>query len=622
MVRPRQRIAAAVAVFAALILILLAYREDIREIPDRWHAPFLNPEPASSLRSPLDIFSTESEPPSGLHPIDDLVSNADENFERLLKRQTYNVSASAAAYRERRGRHPPPGFDRWMQYAIEHDCVVIEDFFDQIYRDIEPFWGLPASKIRGEASSLPNTIRIRDGKVTKSTDEWLFVDAYFDMLKDLAHLLPDVDVPINEMDESRVLVPWEDINELVSRGDKSKDLHILPSMTTFSSLVGSTDLPMLQEWLHEGPYWNMARNGCPPDSPGRSADIDTDFSTPLKFPPKWPSQTHQGFVSNWTIAKDPCVHAHLRNMHGSFVEPISQSTTTKLLPMFSGSKLPFNNDILLPGAVYWRDEKRFSINSGRIPWRKKRTEVLWRGSASGGRNTEINWTRFQRHRLLSMLNGTQVQMALEAEDVAVDREADAFATSGRKNPHNFPLPDQNLYPLQSLSQDLLPDWLRSLSNAAFTWLVCFPPRKDYGCSYTGSWYRHGQSMPLDRMFRAKYLPDVDGNSFSGRYRAFLQSNSLPIKATIYNEWHDDRLLAWRHFVPMDNTFMDLWGLLEYLVGHDQVAEEIALEGRKWAEKVLRREDMLVYVYRLVLEYARASSDAREEMGWVDKLDGI
>lgn len=336
MVRPRQKLVATITVFATLTLLLLAYREDLREVPDRWHAPFLNPEPASSLRSPLDIFNTEPGLPSGPHPIDDLVSEENSDFEGLLNKQTYNVSASAAAYRERRGRHPPPGFDRWMEFAVAHDCVVIEEFFDQVYRDIEPFWGLPASEIRDQAATLPNTISVRNGKVTESTDEWRFVDAYFDMLKEIEDRLPDVDIPINEMDESRVLVPWEDINELISCSEKTKDLSKLPSVTAFSNLNDPSETLNSQEWLHEGPYWNIARNGCHSDSPGRSADIDTDFSTPPQFPPRWPSLTHQGFVSNWTIAKDPCVHAHLRNMHGSFVEPISQSTTTKLLPMFSG----------------------------------------------------------------------------------------------------------------------------------------------------------------------------------------------------------------------------------------------------------------------------------------------
>ncbi len=98
---------------------------------------------------------------------------------------------------------------------------------------------------------------------------------------------------------------------------------------------------------------------------------------------------------------------HLRNLHGTFVEPISQSTTTKLVPMFSGSKLLSNNDILLPAVIYWDKDERFKINRPQLPWTKRRNEVLWRGTASSGRNRHENWTRFQRHRLLSMLNGSR-----------------------------------------------------------------------------------------------------------------------------------------------------------------------------------------------------------------------
>jgi Glycosyl transferase family 90 len=631
MIRPRQKFVNSILFLLILTLILLTHKEDIREIPDRWHGPFLNPEPASSLRSPTDIFTAETGYKPDKHPIEDLIEKADSKTKELAEKQTYNISATAAAYRQRRGRHPPPDFDKWFEYVVSHDCLIIEDFFDQIYRDIEPFWALSATSIRDAAATLPNTLRIRNGKMKKTTSEWPFVNAYVDMLKQIESYLPDVDLPINEMDESRILLPWEDVNELVSHSTKGRDLHNLPSITSFDPLDDHPESVIEHSWLREGPYWNIARDGCHPKSPGRVATPDADFSTPPKFPSAWPEQTHKGFVLNWTIAKDPCIHTHLRNTQGSFVEPISQSTTTKLLPIFSGSKLTFNNDILLPGAVYWHEDDRFSINNARIPWSHKRSEVLWRGSASGGRNTGPNWTRFHRHRLLSMLNGTQIQMTIEAHHAETASQEIAEGQSGKGAsslyershlPYNFPFPNQSLYPLRSLAQGVLPDWIRSLSNAAFTWLVCFPATRDYGCNYTGSWYRRGGEMPLYRMFQAKYLPDVDGNSFSGRYRAFLKSNSLPIKATIYNEWHDDRLVAWKHFVPMDNTFVDLWAILEYFVSHDDSAQKIALEGRYWADKVLRREDMLAYVYRLILEYARVSSIAREKMGWVADMKGM
>jgi hypothetical protein len=97
------------------------------------------------------------------------------------------------------------------------------------------------------------------------------------------------------------------------------------------------------------------------------------------------------------------------------------------------------------------------------------------------------------------------------------------------------------------------------------------------------------------------------------------SNSLPIKATIYREWHDSRLTVWKHFVPMDNTFVDLWSVLEYFFRRDEAAERIATAGREWTERVLRREDMLLYLYRLLLEYARLCDDRREEMGWAEDV---
>jgi hypothetical protein len=34
---------------------------------------------------------------------------------------------------------------------------------------------------------------------------------------------------------------------------------------------------------------------------------------------------------------------------------------------------------------------------------------------------------------------------------------------------------------------------------------------------------------------------------------------------------------------------------------------------------LRREDMLIYMYRLLLEYARLMDDKRDRLGWVEDL---
>ena len=602
------------ATFGSIIFTVYSW-DAINEIPDRWHLPHLNPEPASSLSSPADIFRLDSSPTLQQHPIDNLIQHADREYQQLLDKETTGVSQAAKSYRNRRGRHPPPGFDHWVAFAEEHDCLMIEDMFDRIYQDLDPFWAIGSAEIRSAAAAFPNYIRIKNGKASRSADKKPFMDSYLKMIQKIAAFLPDVDIPINHMDESRVLVSWETMADKLAMQRSSlarQDLARPPLVDTFTVLPASYDPAELPPFVRRPPYWNLAKHACPPDSQARESEVDNDFSTPPVFPNTHPYGTSYGYVQNWTVSQDICSHPHLRNMHGTFVEPISISTSTSLIPIFSGSKLQVNNDILLPAAMYWSDKERFAASKKHLAWKDKRNEVFWRGTGSGGRNTADNWTRFQRHRLVSMLNATQVEMTLKASDKADERDRDGL-------PHNFPSPKSTLYPLVSSKLGLLPDWIRSLSNVAFFWLECFPATEDYGCSYTGSWYRRGRPVSMQRMYLNKYLPDVDGNSFSGRFRAFLMSHSLPIKATIYTEWHDSRLIPWKHFVPMDNTFMDLWGILEYFFQNDNQAEKIGVEGKEWAYKVLRKEDMLAYVYRLLLEYARLNDPNREQMGFGQDL---
>ena len=492
---------------------------------------------------------------------------------------------------------------------------MIEDIFDRIYHDLDPFWAIESDQLRADAAAVPVYIRVRNGKAYRSASKDPFMNSYLDLVQEIATLLPNLDIPINHMDEARVLVSWNTVSANMRQVKASlmrQNLLHAALINTYAALPRSLAASNPASFVTKAPYWNLARQACPPDTEARTSEIDNNISTPPVFPRAHPYGSHFGYVQNWTLSQDICHHHHLRNMHGSLVEPISISTSISLIPMFSGSKLLANNDIRLPAAMYWSDKERFAASKNHVAWENKRNEVFWRGTASGGRNTADNWTRFQRHRLVSMLNGTQVAMPLEASRGAGNPKHDRL-------PHNFPPPDNELYSLVSTKLNLLSDWIRSFSNVAFYWLECFPTTRNYGCSYTGSWYRRGRPVSMQRMFDNKYLPDVDGNSFSGRFRAFLMSNSLPIKATIYTEWHDSRLIPWKHFVPMDNTSVDLWSILEFFFRHDDQAEKIALEGRMWADRVLRKEDVLVYVYRLLLEYARVSDPNREEMGFGQDL---
>jgi hypothetical protein len=340
----------------------------------------------------------------------------------------------------------------------------------------------------------------------------------------------------------------------------------------------------------------------------------TDFSnSPSILLAHTTEHTYKGYVSNFTLATDFCHQPDIQGLHGMMIEPLSVSATNTLFPMFGGSKLPTNNEILLPAPMYWNNEERFSggDDHGEL-WEGKHNKVVWRGVATGGRNREENWKGFQRHRFVAMTNATKVKNAEQWSEI----------------PENWAMPTSQ-YNLAAQQENRLGDWTGEFSDTGFVDMMCEPVGPNLTCSYTSPYFNLTPGMKMADQFDRKYLPDIDGNSFSGRYRGFLMSTSLPIKATIFREWHDSRLVAWKHFVPMDNRFMDFWGIMEYFLGyegenvkiegHDKAAERIAMAGQEWANKVLRREDMKIYVLRLLLEYARITDDRRDKMGWVEDL---
>lgn len=115
---------------------------------------------------------------------------------------------------------------------------------------------------------------------------------------------------------------------------------------------------------------------------------------------------------------------------------------------------------------------------------------------------------------------------------------------------------------------------------------------------------------------------------TGRFAALLATRSVPIKSTIFREWFDDRLVPWLHYVPMDVRYGELWAVVSYFLGdecsadgdhttgHDDDGRTIAEAGSAWAARVLRVEDMRLFVFRLLLEFARVANDDRE---WLDEV---
>ena len=185
---------------AALFVLFWFVRQYFFSHSDGRHSPIGPPS-----------IHDKSRPP---HPIDDLHNRAKAQVADLIANQALTLEAAERDYIKLRGRRPPPGFDKWFRYAQEHDAVIVEGFFDRIYDDLNPFWAVAPIDIRRPAREWYHRISIRNGNVTQHTDEdrpWL--NLWADLIQYIGHLLPDLDLAMNEMDESRMVVPWETINE-------------------------------------------------------------------------------------------------------------------------------------------------------------------------------------------------------------------------------------------------------------------------------------------------------------------------------------------------------------------------------------------------------------------------
>ncbi|CAG9979760.1 unnamed protein product [Clonostachys byssicola] len=538
--------------------------------------------------------------PTHNHPIRKLMLDARKRHEETLLKRSTDLNTAARRYRERRGRHPPPGFDRWFQAAMETDAIHVEDYFDRIYKDLAPYWALEPEVLKRRASSWHFVVRVRGGTATMKGDvgdRVLWLELWNTLVEEFAEHLPDVDMPINYMDESRILVPFNNITTLVDKEKKERKMVDVKEVTTeFKGLkeIDETSSETYEPEWH-GPdeqYWDVAVKTCGPNTPAHGVKQVADLSQPSEFPQNYrPSYAYKGFIQNWTAAIDPCLQPHLRQLHGSLIEPVSIRSTEELIPLFGGSKLPMNNEILIPGAMYLTDREFYSGGESHGPtWVRKKTQLVWRGMGSGGRTKPHSWHHFQRHRLIDMLNSTSVSRA-EAEGRAM----------------TFELPSHEIYPDYRIKDGQLSEWLKTFADAGFG-LLC--PYDE--CDWLGTYFKVVKSIPMKKQYQYKFLPDVDGNSFSARFRGFLRSTSVPLKASIYTEWHDDRLVPWLHFIPLDNTLQDLFPALDFFADGDgpgdMAARFIAESGKDWAEATLRREDM-----RLVCD------ENRHNLGFVDDI---
>ena len=150
------------------------------------------------------------------------MSEARQEFDAKISRQSKTLSAAVAEYQRRYNRLPPKGFDEWYEFATQNGATIIDEY-DALAKSMEPFWLFSGEEVRRrciQVGYLPSVdlVRIEDGQtrtidVSKGFDDsevGARAKGFRVMLEKFQDKLPNMDFPINEKAEGRILVPWEE----------------------------------------------------------------------------------------------------------------------------------------------------------------------------------------------------------------------------------------------------------------------------------------------------------------------------------------------------------------------------------------------------------------------------
>ncbi|EXJ73106.1 uncharacterized protein A1O5_04255 [Cladophialophora psammophila CBS 110553] len=599
MIRSRKLLALILLVgTAALTLYLLQSPGQIQTLEEST-ASLLQGHHAHEENQPLLPAS------SLLHPIHQLVAQSESDLQTLRARQSRSLSDAVAEYRRRYKLPPPPHFDKWYNFAKKRGVELIDEY-DTIYHQLLPFWALEPAVIRErtrEAIGFDNAliaVMIRSGKVTKIEGggdmyEW-HRDATPIMLKDFIKYLPDMDLAFNIHDEPRVVMQHDDLlhhvqvaqNENMPKAYNAQTLknEWSPRAEDLGEGIRIKEYKTTRfnRFAHQ-PTWSNSRISCSPESAARICLNDSCPDNVTAY-----SDLPLGFIRNTTAFSDICNSPSMEKSFGFFDRPNAFDVTHDLFPIFSQSKISSFQDILYPSPWYFVGRVKYQPERD-MSWEEKVPTMYWRGSTTGGFSRDGGWRRQHRQRFL-----TKIQPLNTAKVLELDTNSSA---------------EDSLWREKTISAADMAHYF----DVKFTYIgQCDPGDCDAQREYFGT------VEPVD-MFDAlasRFLLDIDGNAFSGRYYAWLLSKSLVYKLAVFREWHDEWLRPWVHYIPLGLIGDEYAESVRYFDQEEAGKVEgkrIAEQGRSWAQNVLRNEDLEVWYFRLLLEYGRLIDDNRHNIGF-------
>jgi hypothetical protein len=140
---------AAITVFAGLVILLGTNQTEavVPQLSGTFDASKLQDWiPGSSSF----FTSTQPKKETIIHPIPKLMGAAQTKFKTMITGQSKTLPEAVKKYKRRYGRNPPKGFDEWFKFAQENGVRIIDEY-DQLVRDLEPFWGMSGEELRRRA---------------------------------------------------------------------------------------------------------------------------------------------------------------------------------------------------------------------------------------------------------------------------------------------------------------------------------------------------------------------------------------------------------------------------------------------------------------------------------------
>jgi hypothetical protein len=484
------------------------------------------------------------------HPIENLIIQAQIDAALLVDTQSKTLMDAEAEYRRRYIRDPPPGFDKWFAYAQSKQSIMIDDF-DMINEDLKPFWKIHPQRL---LESIDHVSGIEDLALRKCG----FTGGQYHgqgggwIVEDLGRLLDEVS---------------RDIPDVEFAFDVVDEPRVVITQEQLDA--GGVAKPEFYNERHRS-IWGRVTGPCRGHTTKGPLAAVHDYGVP--------------FVQDWYQAKNVCQHPEFEQMHGFFSSPATCLLTDAPIPVLSQAAPTSFGDIMYPSP--WYTEK---VDQGNYkddedpPWEQKNDTVYWAGSTTGSHSTNGSWKHSHRQRLVQLvqtLNETNHKYLKESK------------------------------PGMWGSYEAVEDH-RDLFDVKLTAIIqC----DDEDCEEQKKYFNLAEKEERSQQFRSRFILDVDGNSFSGRYYTLLQSRSVVLKQTVLREWHDERLIPWVHFIPVSLSMEELPEIMRYMTSHEegrQRAKEIADASREWHKVALRREDFTIYLYRLMLELARIMDPNRE-----------